>query len=117
MERKLRIRVSNALVVGGLAAVFFGVVGYVMAYKTPPHAPFWYSQDVFPIYPSGAFRFSPKPDITPYELAVSMVTMFGSSQILEAARPLYDQMPPEVKRHWIAKPPAEPGPQVPEPKK
>lgn len=47
------------------------------------------------------FRFDPKHDITTYELALAMSMMMGGLDYLERMRPIYDAMPPEVKRHWL----------------
>ena len=55
------------------------------------------------------YRFEPKPDITAYELALSLGAMFGSVDYLARMQPYYDAMPPSVRRHWLPlSPPAAP---------
>lgn len=48
-----------------------------------------------------SYRFSPQPDITTYELALAMATMFGGLDYVERIKPTVDAMPPEARRHWL----------------
>ena len=118
--KRSTISISSAI---AICALVVGVIVTMIVTYRPLETnrkPFMYSRDVIPLYPdhTAAFQFNPKADITPYELAIVMMAFNGTNQSYERMRPLYDQMPPEVKRHWIElKKPAEPGPQVPELKK
>lgn len=55
-----------------------------------------------PAQPPGSWRFDPKPDITPYELALSIQAMFGTGYFIDKVGPMIEAMPPEARRHWIA---------------
>lgn len=55
-----------------------------------------------PTQPPGSWRFDPRPDITPYELALSIQVMFGNGYFIDKIGPMIKAMPPEARRHWIA---------------
>jgi hypothetical protein len=90
--------VSVLILAVGLAAVV--TMAALHTSRPPPSANPYAAIAPNPRIPD-TFRFEPKPDITPYELALALAPMLGSVDFLERMRPFYDAMPPEAKRHWL----------------
>ena len=111
----MKNKIITALGITGvfaLGATFALAVLAFATYKHPARGP---SPDFSSIPGSNgkridwAYSFDPKPDITPYELALSLNMITGYNQYRpEGVKPWYDLMPESVKRHWTA--PTQPPP-------
>lgn len=93
--------ILGLMLVTPIAIVIVAFVTYKGA--TPPPNPFADRPRL-----ADTFRFDPKPDITAYELAMAIVVMLGSNDMLPGAKPFYDVLPDNAKRHWKVPEPSAP---------
>lgn len=95
MKRYSIVEVTLVAALFSVAVILICAIVYLIHVKQPT------SFATTPPRIANTFRFDPKPDMTSYELALSISLMMGGLDYMERIKPTYDAMPPEVQRHWL----------------